>query len=223
MEKVIKVADPFMCWLPGMDVRPNDPYFYVSSLIESLSYAKSGPRRTDDAGDDLLEQMKASKLAAMDYEEAVKLVAGYGESTNPMISVHARLAESVYRKIIQLDSEFRQLLITSLDDRTLLFEYGSFSDQVGTIGAEKNQTWKILLRVSQGAAFVLISKPSGEDKRLRSLVLTEKQRQCLKDDIEEKFGKAATQGLYVGQSSADAAAAGLYQYVNGSWPAKGAE
>jgi hypothetical protein len=193
-------------------------YIYVSTFVDSLTYAREASELTDRASVSLAQAgdvggyMLNIKQAGERYRCAASLLDRYLAAPNDAIKTSAESAHFVYTTLRDLDGQFLDEIRSVLDSRGPI-QTGTILDRLSDLATKKNTAWKMLLLAAVGATHALVVMPERQDERLSRLSVTQTERSVLLREIESSFGAGVKQGLRAGVSALDGAAAALYSFL----------
>lgn len=181
------------CLTPA--VKPDDPFSFTMSVLESLSYARSAFRATTlPPNSDTLTQVSdlifRIKAADLDYGCAAEVLRGYQKSKEPSVSLSALNSVLVYESVIALDKETVALLKRLADDGAEKISPGDLAEKMADIRLRKEESWNGISLVLVAVTQTLVSKIPDGNGKISSLRITTQQRKTITQKLEDNFGPA---------------------------------
>ena len=208
-------ASAAVCQPPAVD--RESPYRYVLTLVDALTYAKSGLDRTMPAGVGAgstdFDLLLGLKLGKADFECARAQVGPFTTSPNEAIQASAKGAAAVFSLLVNLQQR------SVAEHTSLLDSMASGSVKPGTalerqaeLAASYDDAWKRLIPavIASTYAVVEVEPKTGLMSRL---ALTRAQRSEILIKLTSAFGEEVKRGMRAGQIPLTAAAAILYQVL----------
>ena len=172
-------ANTLACLLTP-EVKLDDPFQFTMAVLESLSYARSAFRPTtlpvnSDALMQISDMMFRIKAADLDYGCAMELLRGYQKSKEPVVSLSAMHAVSVYESVIDLDRETVALLKTMIGDGAGRISPGDLVEKMADIRLRKSEQWDTISLMILGITGTLASDVPDSNGKASSLRITTQQ------------------------------------------------
>lgn len=198
-------------------IRVENPYQYILSLTEALTYAKSALDRTIPArrgsGVDDFELLLALKLGKGDFECAKSHVSPYAASPHKVIKTSATGATAVFTRLVDLSDrsvkEFTAFLDSLGDGRV---KRGTVLEKQAELGAAYDEAWKLLITAVIAGTYAVIEEDASTG-RMSGLALTAAERDIVLQRLVSTFGSDVKGGMRAGQGLLVTAASALYQVV----------
>jgi len=194
-----------------------DPYHYMVSLAEALTYAKSGLDRTGPSGlgpsSSDFALLLGLKLGKADFECARSQIAPYTASSNELIKKSADGVVFVFTLVADLHQKSvaeHKALLDSIGEGT--FRPGTALERQAELGASYDEAWKLLIpAVVLGTYAVVEVEPA--TGLMSGLALSRAHRDEILQKLHSTFGQEVKKGVQAGQPPLTAAASALYQVL----------
>lgn len=163
------------------------------AFLESLSYARGAYRPPTEAlaNADIVSQLSDMiyriKAADLDYACAADLLRGYQKSKQAMISLAALGTVLDYESLIELDKETVAFVKRAAAPGPHRLSPGDLAEKMADLRLRRSETWEGFPAAAPLITYALVSVP-GEGSKVRSLVISSKQRAAIIQKLEQGIG-----------------------------------
>jgi hypothetical protein len=203
---------------------PGNEYSFARDFIRGLSYLKSneeidkgGPDppgyvTNAERGEAIMERFRVMRENAL---SARALIAGYGDSDNPLIKRAAVLSLKSYDMYIRASGDILKMQSELWDTRGEVLEDPGFMARMADYQYEMDTSLGMLTNCSLLVTHALLSMSPDKNGKLTRLVITSEERAALTRQLEDVYGEGVKAGLQEDQPYIDMCGGILFEGLTG--------
>ena len=198
----------------------NEPYEYVSEVIDSLHIAAIAiDRHKNEEDDDLIQSTVNITTLKYEIDNAKHTITPFKASKNAVISESANALAVNYSIIIIFYDEILKLKQDLLSNpEVAIKKQGSFQPKFSELDSSVDSIWRMFPKVVKLVTYTLVDLDRTDDRgKLKYLTITQKQRDSLLKQLEDAYGSDIKKELIDGTHATIFAGQILWKFLNEPW------